>query len=199
MMRILELGLLALCVLASGHAQTGGGVPARATPPAIPGQTAASPAAAPKQDGTASASTVPLPELILTGVTGLSSGHWAWITVAESGQPSKLYALRVGQKIGELELREIDFKAGAVRLRYRETDVSLNFKTHSTFNEKVRDLVASRDYVEQVRPFVEEHTRAHELREQREKERRDRERAEVERAAAAAAPPQTGDEFTPQK
>lgn len=123
------------------------------------------------------------PEIVLTGMVRVSSERCAWFAVIEPGQTPKAYALRVGQKVGELELQGIDFRSGAVRVRYRGTELVLTFKANSTQNESVRQLVLSRDYLERVRPFVEDHARAHELREQREQERRNRERA----AAAARA------------
>lgn len=133
------------------------------------------------------ASANPFPDLILTGIAGFSSVQWAWLTVAEPGKPSRTLALRVGQKQGDLELRQIDFRSGTVRVHYRGVEAALSFPTHSTQNESVRLLQQSREYVERVRPFVEEHARAHALREELERERRDRERADFERTAAARA------------
>lgn len=178
---------LALLTPEAARAQSTGGALADPKGPLSAAKVVALPNAG--STSTRTASSGPLPDIILVGIVRLPSGEQrAWVTVGESGQPSKTFGLRVGEKLMDLELREIDFRSGIVRVRQQGADVALSFKTHSTLNEGVRLLVQIRDYVEQVRPFAEAHTHAHELREQRERERIAREREEAERALGTTGP-----------
>jgi hypothetical protein len=113
-----------------------------------------------------------VPELVLTGVVDFRLTKWALVTSADRGKQARHYTLRVGEKTDDLELLAIDAEAGTVRVLKGATEMVLTF-------EKVEE--PGRKYVLQARPFVDAHTRAHELREQREQERRN-----LERVAAAA-------------
>jgi hypothetical protein len=119
-------------------------------------------------------------ELVLTGIVDFRTAKWALLTRTERGKPPLRYTLTVGQKEENLEVLAIDAVSATVQVRYDGKDIVLSFESHGPPTErKLEDL--SRKYVQQSKPFVDEHTRAHALREQREAERR-----AVERAAAAA-------------
>ena len=119
-------------------------------------------------------------ELVLTGIADFRTAKWALLTRTERGKQPQRYTLSVGEKQDTLEVLEIDADSATVRVRHGSAEVVLSFDTHGPPNPaKVEDM--SRKYVQQAKPFVDEHTRAHALREQREAERR-----EWERAAAAA-------------
>jgi len=119
-------------------------------------------------------------ELILTGVVDFRLGRWALITRTERGKPPRGYTLSVGEREDDLQLLDIDAQAGTVRLLRGSAEVvlSLNKDGRST-PSKLEEL--GRKYVQQAKPFVDEHTRAHAAREQREAQRR-----EFDRATAAA-------------
>jgi hypothetical protein len=78
--------------------------------------------------------------------------------------------MRQGQREGLLEVVYIDEIANLVRIRNGGTLVELTFSTNA---------VAAIDPASQR--FVDQHTRAHEIREQEERIRRERERAQFER------------------
>lgn len=113
-------------------------------------------------------------EFLLTGVVDFRTAKWALITRTERGKPARGYTLAVRQPQDGLEVLDIDAEAGTVRLRHGSNDLVLSLD-RSKLEEP------GRKYVQQAKPFVDEHTRAHGLREKRETERR-----ELERAAAAA-------------
>lgn len=137
--------------------------PAPAQPPPAPAPVAADPS-----------------ELMLTGIADFRTAKWALLTRTERGKTPQRYTLAVGEKQDTLEVLEIDAESSTVRVRHGSTEVVLSFDTHGPPNPaKVEDL--GRKYVQQAKPFVDEHTRAHALREKREAERR-----ELERAAAEA-------------
>lgn len=139
------------------------------------------------------APTNPPPDITLSGIADFSLAKWVLLTVAEKGKPPQNYTLGLGEKQDGLEVLEINAEAGSVKVRLQETELLLNLKTHSTQNESVRLAVQGRDFVRQFQPFVDEHTRAHTMREKREQERRDRERAEYLRATAAPAQSQNNE------
>jgi hypothetical protein len=112
------------------------------------------------------------PDLLLTGIVELSGRRWAALLRAERGQPLRQYTLKEGERQDGLEIVAIDVKAEKVIVRHAGTEISLSFKTHG------------RPAAEQAwaaeKQFVDDHARAHELHEQRERERVARERAEVQ-------------------
>jgi len=119
-------------------------------------------------------------ELLLTGVVDFRLGRWALVTRTERGKPARSYTLSVGEREDNLQLLDIDAKAGTVRLRHGSAEVVLSLKKDGPSTpSKLEEL--GRKYVQQAQPFVDEHTRAHAAREQLEAQRRD-----LERAAAAA-------------
>ena len=115
-----------------------------------------------------SAAQKPLPELTLTGIADFSLKKWALLVATERGKTPKSYTLTEGQQTDGLEVLAIDVHAGTVRVRLDETEVALSFK-----EQDHKQLVARAE----EKRFVNEHTRAHEVREKREAERRERERA----------------------
>lgn len=113
----------------------------------------------------------PLPELTLTGVADFSLKKWALLVATERGKPPKNYTLSEGQEIDGLEVYGINAQAGTVHVRLGGTEMTLSFKA-----QEEKQLVARAE----EKRFVDEHTRTHAIREQREAERRARERAEVQ-------------------
>jgi hypothetical protein len=116
-------------------------------------------------------------ELTLTGVVDFQTAKWALLTCTERGKSPRPYTLSVGQKQDNLEVLEINAEAATVRVRNGSEEIVLTFDKQNP--GKIEEL--GRKYLQQAKPFVDEHTRAHALREQREAERR-----ELERAAAEA-------------
>lgn len=112
-----------------------------------------------------------LPELTLTGIADFSFKKWALLVATERGKPPKSYTLTEGQQADGLEVIGIDVHAGTVRVRLEDSELMLSFKEQ----EHKQLLVRAEE-----KRFVNEHTRAHEIREKREAERRARERALVE-------------------
>ena len=123
-------------------------------------------------------------ELLLTGIVDFRTAKWALLTRTERGKPSVRHTLSVGQKEDNLEVLDIDAETATVRVRHGSAELVLSFETHGPPSAaKLEDV--SRKYVQQSRPFVDEHTRAHALREQREAERRALERAAAEAELAS--------------
>lgn len=112
-------------------------------------------------------------EYKLTGIAGFGSAKWALLSKADPGKAPVNLTLREGQREGPLELVYVDEIANLVRIRNDGTVVELTFST----NEIAKVDLATKT-------FVDEHTRAHQLHQQREFERIMRERAEVEDTAA---------------
>lgn len=115
----------------------------------------------------------PAPEYKLTGIAGFGAAKWALLSKADPGKPPEHFMLREGQREGPIEIVQVDEVANLVRIRNDGVLIELTFGP----GEKAKvDLVTKK--------FVDQHTRAHELHQQREAERIARERAEVERIAA---------------
>jgi hypothetical protein len=114
----------------------------------------------------------PAPEYKLTGIAGFGATKWALLSKADPGKPPAHFMLREGQRDGPLEIVQVDEIANLVRIRNDGTLIELTFGP----TEKVKiDLATKR--------FVDEHTRAHQLHQQREAERIARERALFEKPA----------------
>lgn len=119
------------------------------------------------------------PELVLTGIADFRTVKWARLTRAEPGKPPRHYTLAARQRADNLEVLDINADTDTVRVRDGSAEIVLSFDTHGLSNQaRLEEL--SRKYLQQTKPFVDEHVRVHTLREQREAERR-----ELERAAAA--------------
>lgn len=116
----------------------------------------------------------PAPEYKLTGIAGFGSAKWALLSKADPGKAPVNLTLREGQREGSLELVHVDEVANRVRILNDGVLVELTFGTNAP--PKI-DLVTKK--------FVDAHTRAHELLQQREAERIARERAEFEAQRAA--------------
>ena len=123
----------------------------------------------PKDDG----------ELTLTGIVDFRKAQWALIILTEHGMAPRRYTLPVGQKEDNLEVLAIDATTATARVRHGSAELVLTFDRHGPPDQRALEEL-SRKYVEQARPFVDEHTRAHELHEQRDAERRALERAAAE-------------------
>jgi hypothetical protein len=119
-------------------------------------------------------------QLMLTGIVDFHRLKRALITCTERGKPPQFYTLSVGEKEDNLQILAVDAEGGTVRVLHGSAEVLLSFDTHGPPNA-ARLEEQSRKYVQQAKPFVDEHARAHELREKREAQRR-----EIERAAAEA-------------
>jgi hypothetical protein len=119
----------------------------------------------------------PSPEYKLTGIAGFGSNKWALLSKADPGKAPVHFMLREGQREGPLEVVSVDEIANLVRIRNDGTLVELTFGTNAP---PQIDLVTKR--------FVDEHTRAHELHQQREAARVARERAEFIRQVGLAVP-----------
>jgi hypothetical protein len=116
-------------------------------------------------------------ELTLTGIVDFQKAKWALLTCAERGKQLRRYTLSIGEKQDNIQVLNIDAEAATVRVLHGSAEVVLTFEKPNAGN--IEEL--GRKYVQQSKPFVDEHTRAHAVREQREAERR-----ELERAAAEA-------------
>ena len=119
----------------------------------------------------------PPPEYKLTGIAGFGAAKWVLLSKADPGKAPVNLTLREGQSEGTLEVIHVDEIANLVRIRNDGTVVELTFSTNEI--AKV-DLATKR--------FVDDHTRAHELHQQREAERVARERAEFIRQVGLAVP-----------
>jgi hypothetical protein len=113
----------------------------------------------------------PLPELALTGIADFSFKKWALLVATERGKTPRTYTLTEGQQADGLEVLTIDVHTGTVRVRLDGAELTLSLK-----EQEHKHLLARAE----EKRFVDEHTRAHELREKREAERRARERALVQ-------------------
>lgn len=113
-----------------------------------------------------------LPELLLTGIVEFSGKKWAMLLLAERGQAIKQYTLKEGESRDGFEVVAIDARAEKVTVRNAGTEIFLTFKANGR--------PAAEHAWAAERQFVEAHSRAHELREERERERIARERAEAE-------------------
>ena len=73
---------------------------------------------------------VPIPEdtteLLLTGVVDFRVHRWALITCSEHGKAPRSYTMGVGRREGNLELLDIDAKAGTVRVLRGSKEVVLS-------------------------------------------------------------------------
>jgi hypothetical protein len=68
------------------------------------------------------------PPITLTGMTSILSSKRALLNVQLPGKPIQSFILAEGQREGDIELLEIDEKAGSVKLNYGGTTVPLNFE-----------------------------------------------------------------------
>lgn len=72
----------------------------------------------------------PPAKITLTGITTLLGNKRALLSVAVPGKPNENFMLTEGQREGEIEVIEIDEKAGQVRVRNHGVEQSLNFQAH---------------------------------------------------------------------
>jgi len=111
-------------------------------------------------------------DLKLTGIAASPGHKSAYFLWDERGRPAHYFSLAEGQKEGALEMVAIDVINETVRLRRQGIEIVLSLKTNG--------LKSGTQIAIENRTFVDEHTRAHELHQQRERERIDRERALAE-------------------
>jgi len=71
---------------------------------------------------------VDLPPITLTGITTILGNKRALMNVQSPGKPPNSLILAEGQREGEIEVLEIDEKAGSVKINQSGTVVSLNFE-----------------------------------------------------------------------
>ena len=88
----------------------------------------------PAPDPNAQAGNVPVPKIFLTGITTILGNKRALLkTPPPQGKPGEgpkgeqSFILAEGQRDGDLEVLEIDEKAGAVKVKFGDTIVPLNF------------------------------------------------------------------------
>ncbi|HKS36358.1 MAG TPA: hypothetical protein VJW76_04150 [Verrucomicrobiae bacterium] len=108
-------------------------------------------------------------DLKLTGISASAGHKSAYLLCEERGRPPHYFSLAEGQKEGAWEVVAIDAVNETVRLRCQGIERVFSLKTNGV---KSGVQVALEN-----RRFVDEHTRAHERHQQRERERVDRERA----------------------
>jgi hypothetical protein len=160
---MLVAGLVGVCTRPAFGAEPAGFKPTRppsaaALTPALPSANSTTPSNSP-------------PELSLTGIVDLSPKKWACLLRLERGLPAKPYTLREGESMDGVEVLAIDAPAGKVTVRNAGVPMVLTFLTHG------RPAAEQTLLAEQK--FVEDHVRAHELHQQRERDRIEQERAAV--------------------
>jgi len=114
----------------------------------------------------------PEASLRLTGVVLLEGKKWALLVKEKRGQPAEHLTLREGQKIGDLEIRDVDVENEAVRVIANGKDHVLSFAAQGA---------ETRAAGQAEKQFVEEHTRAHEELQRRERARLARESTDAMR------------------
>ncbi len=111
-------------------------------------------------------------DLKLTGVAASGGKKSAYFAIEERGKSPRYISLAEGSAADGLEVTVIDVETETVRLRRNGVWLVLSLKT---------DGVKSADQLRgEEKKFVDQHTRAHELHQQRERERVERERAAAE-------------------
>ena len=116
----------------------------------------------------------PPPDIKMSGVAAFGSHKWVLLTKADPGKTPRHLLMREGEKDGDIEVVNVDEIAAVVKIRAGDDLLELKLATNSV--PKI-DLATQR--------FVNDHTRAHELHQQREALRIARERAEAVRLQAA--------------
>lgn len=111
-------------------------------------------------------------DLKLTGIASWGHRKSAYFVTDAGGNPSRSFSLVEGQKDGSLEVLAIDVVRETVLLRRDGADLLLSLKANGIRNPDLARL--------EEKQFVEEHTRAHEAREQLDRLRVEHERAEAE-------------------
>jgi type II secretory pathway component PulC len=106
--------------------------------------------------------TEPEANLRLTGVAFLEGKRWALLIQEKRGQPPRHLTLQEGEKIDGLEVRQVDVERGGVLAIANGKDTRVSFAAQDT------EMHAARQAEKQ---FVDEHTRAHEALQRRERER----------------------------
>ena len=86
-------------------------------------------------------------ELLLTGVVDFRLGRWALITCSERGKAPQSYTLAVGRREGNLQVLDLDAKAGTVRLLRGSKEVVLSLGKHDTRNRQQGEGVNLRGLV----------------------------------------------------
>src|SRR5436190_7649458 len=68
------------------------------------------------------------PPITLTGITTILKTKRALLNVQSPGKPIQSFILAEGQREGDIEVVEIDAKAGSIKVNYAGTTVPLNFE-----------------------------------------------------------------------
>lgn len=104
----------------------------------------------------------PEANLRLTGVAFLEGKRWALLIQEKRGQPPRHLTLQEGEKIDGLEVRQVDVERGEVLAITNGKDTLVSFAAQDTEMRAARQA---------EKEFVQEHTRAHEALQRRERER----------------------------
>jgi hypothetical protein len=107
----------------------------------------------------------------LTGIVSIGQYKRAYLLHEERGHAPEYLSLREGEKVGGIEVRTVDAEQGQVHVVQNGKDAWLSFASQETSERRARQA---------EKEFVDEHTRAHE-----ELQRRERERLAREAAASA--------------
>ena len=112
--------------------------------------------------------------LRLTGIVSIGQYKRAYLLHEERGRAPEYLTLREGERVGAIELRTVDAEHEKVHVLQNGKDAWLSFASQETTDRRARQA---------ENEFVEEHTRAHEA-----LQRRERERLAKEAAGAARGP-----------
>ena len=110
--------------------------------------------------------------LRLTGVAFLEGKRWALLVKEKRGQNPEHLTLQEGQKVGDLEVRDVNVENEEVRVIISGKDQVLSFAAQGAETRAARQA---------EKQFVEEHTRAHEELQRRERARLARESIDTTR------------------
>jgi hypothetical protein len=107
--------------------------------------------------------------LRLTGIVSIGQYRRAYLVQEERGRTPEYLILREGEKVGAIEVRKVDAENERVQIVRNGQDTWLSFASQQTSDRRARQA---------EKEFVEEHTRAHEALQRRERERLAREAAD---------------------
>jgi hypothetical protein len=102
----------------------------------------------------------------LTGIVSIGAFKRAYLVREERGHTPEYLSLREGETVGNLEVRRVDADHGEVRIMRNGNEMLLSFNAQQSEERHAREA---------EQRFVDEHTRAHEELQRRERERLARE------------------------
>ena len=106
----------------------------------------------------------------LTGIVSIGHYKRAYLVQEERGRLPEYLTLQEGEKVGSLEMRAVEAESGRVHILRDGKDLWLSFASQETAERQTRQT---------EKQFVDEHTRAHEALQRRERERLARESTEA--------------------